>query len=268
MLDDMAGSSGVAVVTGAGRPTGIGFAIARALLNDGYRVVISDIDAHSLAQTAELLAQHGPVHAIPCDVTREADVERLVADTVTDHASLDVMVCNAGIGTGLAEVIDLSLEAWQRALDVMATGTFLSARAAARAMVRSGSPGRIVVISSQAGKTGMPLLGAYCAAKFATVGLTQVMAHELGPHGITVNAVCPGTVDTEMLEVDGGLFDVYSQRFGMSKADYRRRVNRTIPLGRFAEPDDIADVVAFLASPAARYITGEAVNVTGGQEMH
>jgi NAD(P)-dependent dehydrogenase (short-subunit alcohol dehydrogenase family) len=266
--DDKAGRSGVAVVTGAGRPTGIGFAIARSLLEGGYRVVISDIDQTSLSHAADLLAEHGPIHAFPCDVTSEADVERLVADTATEHGSVDVMVCNAGIGTGLAEVVDLTLEAWQRALDVMATGTFLSARAAARTMVQSGTPGRIIIISSQAGKTGMPLLGAYCAAKFATVGLTQVMAHELGPHGITVNAVCPGTVDTEMLEVEGGLFDVYSQRFGMSKADYRRRVTRTIPLGRFAEPDDIADVVAFLASPAARYITGEAVNVTGGQEMH
>lgn len=271
----------VAVITGAGRRQGIGRAIAERLLRDGHRVVISDIAARpgrdgadgrnaaeELAATATELSRFGEVHAVTCDVRDPDDVDALMAAALERFGRIDVMVNNAGVGTALAEVVDLSLEMWSLNLDVMATGVFLCSRAAARHMKAAGTGGRIITIASQAGKTGMPLLGGYCAAKFAAIGLTQVMAQELGPYGITVNAVCPGTVDTPLLELEGGLFDVYARRFRMSKEDYRRRIVRTIPLGRFARPEDVAAVVGFLASEAAAYITGEAVNVTGGQEMH
>jgi NAD(P)-dependent dehydrogenase (short-subunit alcohol dehydrogenase family) len=151
---------------------------------------------------------------------------------------------------------------------VMATGVFLCSRAAARRMIEQGDGGRIVTVASQAGKAGAPLLAAYCAAKFAAIGFTQSLAHELGQHGITVNAVCPGTVMTPLLDVPGGIFDVYPKLAGITREQYERKLKRSIPLGRFETPEDVAASVAFLVSDDAAYITGEALNVSGGQTMH
>lgn len=271
----------VALVTGAGRRTGIGRSIAERLLRDGYAVVISDIgerfaekpdyeavEMSELDATVAELAALGEVLAVRCDVRDEVQVDAMVAQVVDRFGRLDVLVNNAGVGGGLGEVVDMALADWQLNIDVMATGVFLCSRAAARHLVDRGEGGRIISIASQAGKSGMPLLGAYSAAKFAAIGLTQAMAHELGPHGVTVNAICPGTIDTPMLELEGGLMDVYSRRFNMERDQYRRRVTRTIPLGRFGQPADIAGCVSWLASDDASFVTGEAVNVTGGQEMH
>jgi NAD(P)-dependent dehydrogenase (short-subunit alcohol dehydrogenase family) len=271
----------VALVTGAGRRTGIGRAIAERLLQDGLAVAVSDIgerfaekpDYESVGQseldrTVAELSEHGRVLGLRCDVRSEEQVEAMVADVVGHFGRIDVLVNNAGVGGGLAEVVDLSLTDWNLNLDVMATGVFLCSRAAARCMVDAGRGGRIVTIASQAGKTGMPLLGAYSAAKFAAIGLTQVMAHELGPHGITVNAICPGTIDTPLLDLPGGLMEAYAKRFGMDKERYRSRITRTIPVGRFGQPHDVAAAVGWLVSDDASFVTGEALNVTGGQEMH
>lgn len=271
----------VALVTGAGRSGGIGRAIAERLLGDGYAVAVSDIGErfvekpdYETAAMSELdatvadLSGLGEVFGVRCDVRDEHQVGAMVDEVVTRFGRLDVLVNNAGVGGGLGEVVDMSLADWQLNIDVMATGVFLCSRAAARHLVARGEGGRIITIASQAGKSGMPLLAAYSAAKFAAVGLTQALAHELGPHGVTVNAVCPGTIDTPMLDLEGGLMDVYSRRFNMDKDQYRRRVTRTIPAGRFGRPEDIAACVSWLASDGASFVTGEAVNVTGGQEMH
>jgi NAD(P)-dependent dehydrogenase (short-subunit alcohol dehydrogenase family) len=179
-----------------------------------------------------------------------------------------VLVNNAGIAVGLAPVVELSEADWRVNLDVMATGVFLCSRAAARLMIAQGDGGRIVTVSSQAGKAGAPWLAAYCAAKFATIGFTQSLAHELGEHAITVNAVCPGTVLTPLLDLPGGIFDVYPRIAGITREQYRRKLLRSIPIGRFETPEDVAAAVAFLASDDAAYITGEALNVSGGQTMH
>jgi NAD(P)-dependent dehydrogenase (short-subunit alcohol dehydrogenase family) len=271
----------VAVITGAAREGSIGRAIARRLLADGMRVVVSDIqrplDTHpdyevaprtALEEAEADLSPLGEVRTFPCDVRKADEVEALVEFAKTSFGGLDVMVNNAGLGVGLTPVVELQESDWQLNLDVMATGVFLCSRAAARVMVDQGRGGRIITIASQAGKTGMPLLAAYCAAKFAALGFTQALAHELGPHGITVNAVCPGTVDTPLLAVRGGVYDAYAAARGQSVEEYRRRLVRQIPLRRFAEPEDIAAAVRFLASEDAAYVTGESVNVTGGQEMH
>ena len=150
----------------------------------------------------------------------------------------------------------------------MARGTFLGTREAARVMQDLGNGGRIINIASQAGKTGWPMLAAYSAAKFAVIGLTQSAALELGPTRITVNAICPGTVDTPMLELEGGPMDVFSRLRGITREEARVRQQKAIPLRRFATPTDIANTALFLASDAGSFITGEAVNVTGGEEVH
>jgi NAD(P)-dependent dehydrogenase (short-subunit alcohol dehydrogenase family) len=271
----------VALVTGAGRAGGIGRAIAERLLADGFVVVVSDLGARmpdnpdyevpsesELDRTVDELGKLGPVTGVRCDVRDEAEVDAMVASVVAEHGRLDVLVNNAGVGGGLGEVVDMSLADWQLNVDVMATGVFLCSRAAARHFVERGEGGRIITIASQAGKSGMPLLAAYSAAKFAAVGFTQSLAHELGPHGITVNAVCPGTIDTPLLDLPGGLMEVYARRFGMDKERYRSRVTKAIPLGRFGQPDEIASCVSWLASEDASFVTGAAINVTGGQEMH
>ncbi|HTX08694.1 MAG TPA: SDR family oxidoreductase [Solirubrobacteraceae bacterium] len=272
----------VAIVTGAGRRGGIGLAIARQLLSDGCAVVVSDLErpmsSHpdyqgarrdELAIAAGELAGLGigAVATCGCDVQNSDEAERLVAFAVERFGRLDVMVNNAGVAIGLGPVVELTDADWKVNLDVMATGVFNCSRAAARRMIEQGEGGRIITIASQAGKLGQPWLGAYCAAKFAAVGLTQVMAHELGPHGITVNAVCPGTVLTPLLDVRGGIFDVYPARAGITREQYERRVLRTIPLRRFQTPEDVASAVGFLASSQGGYITGEAMNVSGGQTM-
>ena len=271
----------VAIVTGAGRVGGIGEAIARSLAREGASVVLSDIGRsldrfpdYQVAGKSEIetiradLARHGQAAVVFADVSKEDEVANLVRETVQRFGRLDVMVNNAGIGLGLVPITDLTVEAWRQNLDVMALGTMLGMREASRQMIQQGEGGAIVNIASQAGKSGWPLLGAYCAAKFAIVGLTQVAAKELGAHRITVNAVCPGTVETPLLDLRGGLWEAYSKYFGQSVEELKKTILPQIPLGRFQTPQDVADLVLFLASQQGRYIPGSAINTTGGQEMH
>ena len=269
----------VAVVTGAGRPGSIGWATVQRLLAGGWKVAASDVgrplESHpdyEVAAPEDLLrlGTENPdsVLAVACDVTSESEVVALFAAAVERFGHVDALVNCAGLGIGLTPVVDLTLDDWRVNLDVMATGAFLVAREAARVMSAQGHGGRIVTISSQAGKTGMPLLTAYSAAKFAVIGLTQSMAMELGPLGITVNAICPGTIETPLLHVKGGLYEKYAASAGISVEDYQKRILKFIPLRRLGSPEDIAESAAFLLSDAASFITGEALNVTGGQEMH
>lgn len=270
----------VVVVTGGGRTGGMGRAIAEQFLGLGDTVVLSDVGAplashpeyevappDHLATAATELAELGTVTAVPCDVTDEDQVVALFDAAVDQHGRVDVLINCAGLAIGLSPVTEVSLADWRVNIDVMATGAFLCAREAARRMVSRGS-GRIITIASQAGKTGQPLLAAYSAAKFAVIGLTQSMAGELGQHGITVNAICPGTIDTPLLAVKGGVYETFSGAAGRTEDDYRRRLARQIPARRFGTPDDVAAAAVYLASEGASFVTGEALNVTGGQEMH
>jgi NAD(P)-dependent dehydrogenase (short-subunit alcohol dehydrogenase family) len=278
-----AGLSGkVAVVTGAGRIGGIGEAIAHALAREKAKIVLSDIGRsfehfpdYQVAGRSEiekirvdLRGLGAEAEIVFADVSNETDVASLVRGAVDRFGRLDVMVNNAGIGLGLVPITELTVEAWRQNLDVMALGTMLGIREAARQMIRQGEGGAIINVASQAGKTGWPLLGAYCAAKFAIVGLTQVAAKELGRHQITVNSVCPGTVETPLLGLRGGLWEAYSKLSGQTVDQLKSSILPQIPLGRFQKPEDVADLVLFLASKQGRYITGSAINTTGGQEMH
>jgi NAD(P)-dependent dehydrogenase (short-subunit alcohol dehydrogenase family) len=271
----------VAVVTGAARKGGIGRAIAARLLGAGMRVVLSDLvrpmESHrryaaagpsELEEAVAELARDGAeVSGTACDVRDTAQADALIDAAVERFGRVDVLVNNAGLAIGLAPVTELTDADWQVNLDVMAGGVFKCSRAAARRMIDQGDGGRIITVASQAGLVGQPWLAAYCAAKFAAIGFTQSLAHELGPHGITVNAVCPGTVMTPLLDVPGGLFETYPRLAGITREQYERRLVRTIPLGRFQTPEDVAAAVAFLASEDAAYITGEALNASGGQTM-
>ncbi|PYM89790.1 MAG: hypothetical protein DME08_24530 [Candidatus Rokuibacteriota bacterium] len=175
--------------------------------------------------------------------------------------------CRGGrSGADRVPVIELGEEAWSTVLDVNLKGTFLGSRAVARAMLERNVRGRIVNISSNCGKMGYPKLAAYCASKFGILGFTQALAMELAPHGITVNAICPGAADTDRLDYLGrrpdGSFDA------ALRGQQIRMRGASVPIGRLATADDVAEVAAFLVSESAEYITGQAINVAGGSIMH
>ena len=266
----------VAVITGAGRPEGIGRAVVDRLLADGYRVVASDLgsalDTHPEYESGSSLGLNDlasdQVLVVDCNVASEKQVSSLFRSAKETFGRVDAAINCAGLGIGLTSAVDLDLADWQVNLDVMATGAFLFAREAARTMLADEIRGSIVTVASQAGKTGMPFLSAYSAAKFAVIGLTQSLASELGPSGIRVNAVCPGTIDTPLLYVSGGVVETYSQKMGLDPEDYLRRLRRQIPLQRMGAPQEVAAAIGYLVSADASFITGEALNVTGGQEMH
>ena len=270
----------VAVVLGAGRRGGIGRSVVDRFLRDGCAVLAADLGAplashptYEVAPHADLaelaaLCDDSLLRVTTCDVSKEGEVEQLFKTAIGAFGHVDVAVNSAGLGIGLTRTVDLSLKDWNVNIDVMATGAFLFAREAARSMLAAGAGGRIITIASQAGKTGIPYLSAYCAAKFAVIGLTQCLALELGGNGITVNAVCPGTIDTPLLAVKGGVYDTFSKAAGRTQAEYRERLVRHIPVGRLGRPDDVAAAVAYLSSAEASFVTGEALNVTGGEEVH
>ena len=248
-----------ALVTGAG--TGIGRAIARALARDGAAVAVSDLDAAAAAAVADEIGL--PACGMALDVTDARMTEAVVDEAAQRLGGLDILCANAGISS-MHLVADLDEAEWDRNMAVNAKGVFLSDRAVVRRWLAAGTRGVIVNTASMAGKIGAPWLAHYSASKFAVVGFTQALAREVAPHGIRVNCVCPGFVRTTMQARE---LDWEASLRGMTVEAVRADYIAQTPLGRLEEPEDVADVVAFLASDAARFITGEAVNVTGGARM-
>ncbi|HVU24056.1 MAG TPA: 3-oxoacyl-ACP reductase family protein [Opitutus sp.] len=237
-----------AIVTGAGR--GIGRQIALRFAAEGARVIVADLSVgHAEAVVAEITENNGTAAATQVDVGEAASAERMVEFARTKFGTIDVLVNNAGIGSNRA-VIDTPLDEWERVLRVNLTGTFLCAQAAARAMVAQGS-GRIVNIASISGQRGGIGRGAYGASKGGVIVLTRVMAVELAPLGVCVNAVAPGPVDTE-------------QSRGTHTPATRRSYLDRIPLRRYGTADEIAAGVLFLASEEASWVNGHILNVDGG----
>ncbi|MBN1137606.1 MAG: SDR family oxidoreductase [Anaerolineae bacterium] len=268
----------VALITGAGRMGSIGAAVALRLAQDGADVVVADLCAPptdmphaSNGQWEELLAvareaQSLSVRSLPLrvDISDAASVQAMVAQVRKDFGRLDILVNNAGVVVGPAPVVDMADEAWRRTLEINATGTFLCCKYALPLMLEWDRGGRVVNMASTAAERPKPFVSAYAASKAAIVALTRSLAQEVAARGVTVNAVLPGDVDTTMKR--WGL-QLEAQTTNRSYDDIVSATVARIPLGRLATPEDVANLVAFLASDEAAFITGQAYNVTGGREL-
>jgi NAD(P)-dependent dehydrogenase (short-subunit alcohol dehydrogenase family) len=276
MFSDLKGK--VAVVTGAGKRTGIGFGVARELAACGCRLVVADLGsegreggvvaAGSVAEMESIAEELGAAHsvetlALSVDITRTESVARMAERIREAFGQVDVLCNNAGAVFGVPNAVHTYSEAdWLRTIDVNLHGAFRVSRALLPLML--GRPGSIVNTASRAGKVPPIFNGAYAVAKAGLIMLTKVMARELAGAGIRVNAVCPGQIRTDMetwrAPLEAGFLNE-------SLEERNRRVLSTIPLNRFGTPEEVGRVVAFLASASAAYMTGQALNITGGQLM-
>jgi NAD(P)-dependent dehydrogenase (short-subunit alcohol dehydrogenase family) len=239
--------------------TGIGRAIARGFMARGDRVHVCDVDPDALAA---FHAAHPEAGVSLADVAVEADVDRLFAEATARLGGLDVLVNNAGISGPTAPVEDVAYADWRRCLAVNLDGAFLCARRAAPLLKAQGQ-GAIVNLSSTSGLFGYPNRAPYCAAKWAIIGLTKTLAMELGPFGVRVNAICPGSVEGPRM---ARVIAAEAAATGRSEAEVRRGYERSVSLRTFIEPEDIAQMVLFLCSPAGRRVSGQALAVDGHTE--
>ena len=273
-------SGKTAVITGSGRDKGLGQAIAQKLAEEGANIVVSDIgsqrdeatDAKHIGSTdamdavAKGLREHGgQVSTFVADVRQRSDMQALARHAVDTHGSLDIWVNNAGIGYIMSPLFDVTEDNWNAVIDVNLTGCFWGLQAAAEVMVAQKTGGRIINIASQAAKSGFPFAQAYCSSKHGLVGLTRSASIELGPEKITVNNVCPNHVTTGLGDWQNKFT---SAALGLSEEEYLQRMKDKIPMRRVGMPEDTANAVAFLCSDQASYITGESLNVSGGEEPH
>lgn len=252
----------VAVVTGAA--TGIGRGIAIRLAKEGADVVVADLNEDGAREVSDEISSMGRrALAVKVDVTSKRDVEAMIARGANEFGRIDIACNNAGVST-MNRVVDLTESEWDHNMNINAKGVFLSCQAEVKQMMKQGA-GKIINTASMAAKSGFPYLAHYCASKFAVVGFSKALAREVAPFGITVNCVCPGFVKTGMHERE----IVWEAKLrGISPDEVVREYIAMTPLGRLETPDDVAKVVMFLASPGADFMSGQAINVTGGAETH
>jgi meso-butanediol dehydrogenase/(S,S)-butanediol dehydrogenase/diacetyl reductase len=263
-------TSKVAIVTGAGSMSGLGHAIAIALAGGGATVVVHDVTSPD-ESTAAVAALGGRAASFASDLAHEKGMSDLIDFAVSEFGRLDILVNNAGLGHLCGPLVDFEAADWDRLFAINLRACFFGVKHAARQMQKQNvsdpewGRGRIVSIASQAAKTGFALHAAYSATKHGLLGLTRAAAVELGPDGITVNAVCPNHMDTAL----GTRLDhLMAEKQGVSLASYRQAMVSKVPLGRLGSTADTAGVCAFLCSRSASYITGESWNVSGGEEYH
>lgn len=271
-------SGKVALVTGAGGERGMGRAIATRLARAGADVVVNDIVASLPDATdwgglpevvREIEALGRQSMSILADVSDANQVYSMVRQTMEQFGHIDILVNNAGAPAGRdrVPVVDLEEDAWDLVQNVNAKGTFLCCKAVARTMIDRGEGGKIINMSSISGRRGVARFAAYCASKFAIIGFTQSLAHELGQYHINVNAICPSFIETERIDDMAAALKTDD----MSAEEYREemieRAKLTTPLGRTGRAADVAKVAAFLASSESDYLTGQSINVSGGNLM-
>lgn len=275
----------VAIVTGAAGRHGIGRAIALRLAQEGANVVVTDIEGSIEAIRPEdwqagwqgLSSVVGEIESLGSqslglisDVSDSAQVTDMVGRTVDQFGKIDILVNNAGSrpGRDRVPVVELEEDAFDEVMRVNVRGTYLCSKAVARHMIQRAGGGKIIVISSGAGKRGRASFAAYCASKFALIGFTQSLAQELGPHRINVNAICPGLVDSERTDFIAAALTPQGESTEEYRAMMIREREATLPMGRVAVGDDIARTAAFLASSESDYLTGLSISVSGGMEMN
>lgn len=254
----------VALVTGGAQ--GLGEALCQRLAVEGAHIVVADINLDGATETAAAIEAQTGRRAIPAraDVTNEDEVARAVDLAIATFGRLDICVANAGVL--IAEAIEtFPAEKWRLVMNVDLFGYFLTAKHAARVMIPQHS-GTIIQINSKSGKKGSYKNSAYAAAKFGGIGLTQSLALELAEHNIRVNAICPGNLLDSPLWVNS-LYSQYARKWGITEAEVRQRYIDQVPMKRGCTYEDIANVMVFLASDQSSYMTGQAINVTGGQQM-
>jgi len=249
----------VALVTGAGR--GIGQAMALRLAQEGAHVVAADIEARSAEETARKVTALGRKSlALAVDVTRRSDIDRMVQRSVEAMGRIDILMNNAGV-LRIQELLDITEEDWDFVCNVNLKGAFFVMQAVARQMVQQGSGGKIVNTASVSGKQPEPYFLHYGVSKAGVISMTKSAAVALGPHHINVNAVCPGPTVTQMSMM---ATHAAAERNNISVEEMIKRREAMLPTGRRNQPEDIAAMAAFLASPDADNITGQAYNVDGG----
>jgi sorbitol-6-phosphate 2-dehydrogenase len=254
----------IAIVTGGAQ--GLGEAICHRLAREGAHVVVADLNLEGAERVAaEIMAQTGRrAIAVQVDVTDEAQVAAMVDRTVQEFGRVDILVSNAGILISEA-VDDFPADKWQAVINVNLFGYFLCAKHAARVMKAQRS-GVIIQINSKSGKKGSYQNSAYAASKFGGIGLTQSIALELAEYNVRANAVCPGNLLDSPLWVDS-LYKQYAKKWGITEEEVRQKYIDQVPMKRGCTYEDVSNLVVFLASDQASYVTGQAINVTGGQEM-
>lgn len=254
----------VAVVTGGAQ--GLGRAICERLMQEGCKVVIGDIQEDVVKQTAEEISKQfgGEAIGVKVDVTKEPEVTNLLAKAVERFGRVDIAVANAAILIA-EEITEADAGKWFKVMEVNLFGYFLFAKHAAIQMSKQGK-GAIVQINSKSGKKGSFKNSAYAASKFGGIGLTQSIALDLAEKGVRVNSICPGNLLDSPLWVNS-LYKQYAAKLGITEAEVRQKYVDQVPMKRGCQYDDVCNLLVFLASDASSYMTGQGINVTGGQEM-
>lgn len=251
-----------ALLTGGGG--GIGLAVAEAYLREGAKCTVADLPAQAPPALAPLLERHpGSLHYVGADVSRSEDIARLVATARERFGTIEILFNNAAI-FDLAPLLDSDERMYQRLFDVNVKGMFFTMQAVLRQMVDAGVKGSIINLASQAGRRGEALVSHYCASKAAVISYTQSAALAMAPHGIRVNGIAPGVIDTPMWGQVDALFARYE---GLQPGEKKLAVGKAVPLGHMGRPQDIAGAAVFLASDEASYITAQTFNVDGGNVM-
>jgi sorbitol-6-phosphate 2-dehydrogenase len=254
----------IALVTGGAQ--GLGAAICHRLALEGAHVIVADLNSDGASATATEIEEQTDRRAIPVqvDVTDEAQVERVIQRAMDKFGRLDILVSNAGVL--IAEAVDeFAADRWRLVMDVNLFGYFLCAKHAAKVMKQQAS-GVIIQVNSKSGKKGSYKNSAYAASKFGGIGLTQSLGLELAEYGVRVNAVCPGNLLDSPLWVDS-LYAQYARKWDITEDEVRQKYIDQVPMKRGCTYDDVTNVIVFLASDQSSYMTGQAINVTGGQEM-